>query len=85
MNPKTALLEAIRSRTVLSADGNKDLAEVASDILNRIPKNNHQIAEDCELSPSTVKRVRELNRPYNPNASTIEKIMRSQKITLHLR
>lgn len=81
---KKAILKNITAKALTAKDtgGHRTLADLASDIVNNSSGNDKQLAGLTDLSPSTIKRIRENIQPYNPNTRTVERILIAHGFTL---
>ena len=60
----------------------RTLGELASDVVNNAGMADKELAGKCNLSAGTVKRLRVYKKPYNPNTSTVEKVLLAFNISL---
>lgn len=76
MKTKNIILKRInRTAFKKSIKGNpRDIADLLCDIVNTSSMDLKEIADICGLSPQTVKRIIENEKPYTPNTETLKKI-----------
>ena len=79
---KKELLTKVRNLLLVDTTKRVDFADMCSDIVHTVP-----FAEACDkfdLSRSTVIRLRENVKPYNPTSRTVEKVLQHSKVKLNL-
>lgn len=88
MSSKRLMLKSINNHTAFkSSKGyeDRDLADLISDIVNTSSMTYSEIAEICNLSPSTIKRISLCEKPYSPNSETVKKICKAFEFYLELK
>lgn len=80
------IISSINRKVLTPKDtgGHRDFADLCCDIVNADGRNDLQIASSADLSASTVRRMRENVKPYNPNTRTVEKILKSNGFTMEV-
>lgn len=85
MSAKQLILKKInRTAFKKSVKGEREIADLLQDIINTSAMSYKELAEICELSPQTVKRIAEGERPYSPNTETLKKVCKAFKFHLEL-
>ena len=87
---KDHLLDRVANATALRGNKKRRTKHISSDLLNAMGGSYKDLAVQCNLSTSTVKRVCTLSaaasgKEYNPNALTLEKVIEAADCYLEVK
>lgn len=87
MSVASDILKHINSQVLTPKDagGHRDFADLCCDIINNSNLRDVRVAAKCDLSTSTVKRMRENVKPYNPNTRSVEKLLKAFGFTMEVK